>query len=121
MSKLRMSTRDFQKELSGFKQLNWSLFLAHDNLFRSCCFTILKTSAIVFKLTILHRRCNSQEITCMNWSSFPTVSVPLILVTPVELSYDFCGFSNSGLMFFEYINYCHLITVGSFLLLIQIY
>ena len=48
-------------------------------------------------------------------------SINITLVTPVELSYDFCGFSNSGLMFFEYINYCHLITVGSFLLLIQIY
>ena len=48
-------------------------------------------------------------------------SINITLVTPVELSYDFCGFSNSGLMFFDYINYCHLITVGSFVLLIQIY
>ena len=27
-------------------------------------------------------------------------SINITLVTPVELSYDFCGFSNSGLMFF---------------------
>ena len=48
-------------------------------------------------------------------------SIKITLVTPAELSYDFCGFSNSGLMFFDFINYCHLITVGSFVLLIQIY
>ena len=48
-------------------------------------------------------------------------SINITLVTPVELSYDFCGFSNFGFMFYEYINYCHLITVWSILLSIEIW